>query len=97
MFDSTLHDFAGRLNRDKTEGLKVSAEPAPLTEVPFLGESTTVKHVGALLHNRGSHAAETTARVAKCIQKLGWVATLGVKVEVHTVISAGSSSRSECA
>ena len=75
LFDSTLHDFAGRLNRDKTEGLKVSAEPAPPTEVPFLGESTTVKHVGALLHARGSHAAETTARVAKCIQKLGWVAS----------------------
>ena len=75
IFALTLADFAGKINRAKTEGLRVTADIPPDTNVPFLGESSTVKHVGALLSNPESNAAETSARISKGIQKLGWAAS----------------------
>ncbi len=58
-----------------TEGLRVTTDIPPDTNVPFLGESSTVKHVGALLSNPESNAAETSARISKGLQKLGWAAS----------------------
>ena len=75
IFASTITDFAGKNNMAKTEGLRLTANPASSTDVPFLGEQAVVKHVGALLHNRGSHANETNARLNKTTQKLGWVSS----------------------
>lgn len=75
IFASTITDFAGKNNMAKTEGLRLTANPASSTDVPFLGEQAVVKHVGALLHNRGSHANETNARRNKTTPKLGWVSS----------------------
>ena len=75
IFANTITDFAGKINMAKTEGLRITANPSSNTDVPFLGEQPVVKHVGALLHNRGSHANETNARLNKTTQKLGWVSS----------------------
>jgi ribonuclease HI len=75
LFNQTIRDFAGKVNVDKTEGLRVTQDPPPAYDVPWLGEAPTVKHVGALLSHRASHAAETSARLLKSQQKLGWVAS----------------------
>lgn len=61
------------MNEGKTEGLRLSSTAASSYEVPFLGEAQSLKHVGALLRARGTHAAETQARIGKTVQKLGWV------------------------
>ena len=63
------------MNEGKTEGLRLSSTAASSYEVPFLGEAQSIKHVGALLSARGTHAAETQARIGKTVQKLGWEAS----------------------
>ena len=75
LFALTIADFAGKVNAGKTEGLRVSSQAASSYDVPFQGETTTVKHVGALLGVRGNHVAETQARINKTVQKLGWVSS----------------------
>ena len=54
----TIKDFDGKVNENKTEGLRsaTSADPAALR--PDLGEAPAVKHVGAVLSNRAHHVAE---------------------------------------
>lgn len=39
IFALTVSDFAGKINRAKTEGLRVTADTPPGTNVPFLGEN----------------------------------------------------------
>ena len=72
LFAMTIADFAGKVNAGKTEGLRVSSQAAASYDVPFHGETTTVKHVGALLGVRGNQVAETQARINKTVQKFGW-------------------------
>ena len=43
IFALTITDFAGKINRDKTEGLRVSQDPTDPHEVAYLGEKSTVK------------------------------------------------------
>ena len=75
LFDQTIRDFAGKVNLDKTEGLRVLQDPAPAYDIPWIGEASTVKHVGTMLSHRANNAVETSARISKCQRKLGWVAS----------------------
>ena len=54
----TIQHFDGKVNQDKTEGLRVAATPADSLRHD-LGESSTVKHVGAALSDRAHHVPET--------------------------------------
>ncbi|CAE7261281.1 unnamed protein product [Symbiodinium sp. CCMP2592] len=65
IFTQTVEDFAGKVNTDKTEGLRVASTVRAPTDVPWLGEGPTVKHLGTLLAERAGHAAETH----RCAQK----------------------------
>ena len=70
LFAGTISDFAGKVNVDKTEGLRVQSMARPATDVPWLGELHTVKHVGALLSERAGHVAETGRASRRCISKI---------------------------
>ena len=69
-FTQTITDFAGIVNEDKTEGLRVEASSRPATDAPWLGEAYTVKHVGAMVSERAGHVAETSRAAKKCVQKI---------------------------
>ena len=69
----TIRDFEGKVNQEKTEGLRVMREARPGTDVPWLGEAGTVKHVGAMLAERAGHAAETHKRAQKAAGKVSEV------------------------
>ena len=63
LFDKTIRDFAGKVNLDKTEGLRVLQDPTPAYDIPWIGEASTVNHVGAMLSHRANNAVETSARI----------------------------------
>ena len=79
LFTQTIKDFVGKVNTEKTEGLRVETGVRAPTDVAWLGESTTVKHVGCILSERAGHTAETGRAARKCIQKIEEVSAAWIR------------------
>ena len=77
LFTQTIKDCAGKVNTEKTEGLRVETGVRAPTDVAWLGESTTVKHVGCILSERAGHTAETGRLRASASKKLKKCLRLG--------------------
>ena len=70
LFARTVSDFAGIVNTEKTEGLRIQTELRAQTDVAWLRESTAVNHVGSMLSERAGHTMETERAARKCVQKI---------------------------
>ncbi|CAE7488687.1 unnamed protein product, partial [Symbiodinium sp. CCMP2592] len=70
---------ATRAPDGKTEGLRVESEARPSTDVQWIGESKSVKHVGAMLSERAGHTAESERAARKCIQKIEEISSAWTK------------------
>ena len=79
IFVQTVTDFAGKVNAHKTEGLRVCTEGRSSFDVPFQGESSTVKHVGVMLSERAGHQADTARAARQGVQRIEQISAAWTK------------------
>ncbi|CAJ1439366.1 unnamed protein product [Effrenium voratum] len=70
LLETTMRDWREKVHPGKTEGLRIASTPRAPFDVRHKGEMETVRHVGGMLQDTASQAADTKAKNAQAYLKI---------------------------